>query len=344
MESNKVLKIKKKPFITSECWSFYRLAILQTSIYADAWLSSHMDIFFIENQFCAVFGDYSGRNYGIDYFNDILKYEKIEMKNYSYIEFCNMLFCEINSNNYVVLDLNFSYLSCDREDKFKLHENLIYGYDKQKEIFYSFTLKSNGEFVDVELGFDEVYKSYNSIYRYYRDVENGRQRIDRMYNNYGITRIKICETYDDTKDSHLFIEKIKRELNGSFVVKKYYTLDKDNILEEVDNGIYTGTACLMGLKKKMKQIANVGLDKTIDLKHYINSLKKLDEHRKILLNSMNWFYNKNALNYPERNHLKTIINEYEQCTEKFEKLRIELMKIGLKNEWIIESKKSMIIY
>ncbi len=70
-----------------------------------------------------------------------------------------------------------------------------------------------------------------------------------MYNNYGITRIKICETYDDTKDSHLFIEKIKRELNGSFVVKKYYTLDKDNILEEVDNGIYTGTACLMGLKK-----------------------------------------------------------------------------------------------
>lgn len=44
-----------------------------------------MDIFFIENQFCAVFGDYSGRNYGIDYFNDILKCEKIEMKNYCFL-------------------------------------------------------------------------------------------------------------------------------------------------------------------------------------------------------------------------------------------------------------------
>ena len=65
----KRLEIAKDVMITSECWSYDKFAIMQTSPRFDVWLASHMNIYMEENG-GVVFGT-PGQLYPMSYFSDL---------------------------------------------------------------------------------------------------------------------------------------------------------------------------------------------------------------------------------------------------------------------------------
>lgn len=45
----KILDVCSNPLITSECWTYYKFAVMQTSDYFDVWLTNHMDLYIDQN-------------------------------------------------------------------------------------------------------------------------------------------------------------------------------------------------------------------------------------------------------------------------------------------------------
>ena len=67
------LPIKIRPVITSECWTYYKLAIMQTSPEFVPWTVNHMRMY---TEFTAhsAYGD-DGTIYTLEHFNDFLEIE-----------------------------------------------------------------------------------------------------------------------------------------------------------------------------------------------------------------------------------------------------------------------------
>ena len=47
--ASKTLPIELKPLVTSECWNYYKFAIMQTMPEFDVWLASHPQLYISQN-------------------------------------------------------------------------------------------------------------------------------------------------------------------------------------------------------------------------------------------------------------------------------------------------------
>lgn len=68
--NEKILNISNDLLINSECWTYYKFAIIQTSDYFETWLTNHMDLYIDQNA-NAIFGN-DGMMYPLSYYSDIL--------------------------------------------------------------------------------------------------------------------------------------------------------------------------------------------------------------------------------------------------------------------------------
>lgn len=76
----KKLPIKIDSYVMSECWTYYKFAIIQTHPNYLEWLAGHMGLFFAVNCNC-FFGDKCYR-FPMEYFNDILQFEEINVSSF----------------------------------------------------------------------------------------------------------------------------------------------------------------------------------------------------------------------------------------------------------------------
>ena len=77
----KILKVSGEPLITSECWTYYKMSVIQTGIGFENWLITHMKLF-IDGNGNAFFGE-DGELYPLSYYGDILNIEDGNIMNVS---------------------------------------------------------------------------------------------------------------------------------------------------------------------------------------------------------------------------------------------------------------------
>ena len=72
------LPLELNAIIQSECWTYYKIAILQKQPYFDFWLSTHMNSY-INNKFESEYGEL-GRKYDLNYYSNVFDIEEIDIK------------------------------------------------------------------------------------------------------------------------------------------------------------------------------------------------------------------------------------------------------------------------
>lgn len=298
--SKKILKINANPLITSECWTYYKMAVMQTVTSFDMWIANHMAIYMNENG-SAVFGN-NGYMYPLSYFCDILEIKEKDVYSVSSKEIVQYLVEQIDKGYYIILDLNYKKLYDSDSQKFWLHETLIYGYDTEKEVFFTPLLKS-GSFKEVQVKFKTLCKAYDDSINYYLSDEN--RKFNRRLWFFGITLLKPKKNYKNTNALYDFINKVRSEKEGHFYERKSLENSQTYIF-------YTGLSCL----KKLAQMINNYIDaekrNEDNLKLYKKTCLKLYQNQNIILYSMNWFLKKTNSSGKDIN---LILNEYSSCCE-----------------------------
>lgn len=327
--------VKKLPIIyenqlNGECWTFYKFAILNSSLIAKPWLATHIE-FYINENMCGGYGDPDGDYYRMRYYSDILSFERISASDTTPEKIVRVIHDEIEKDRYVILYLNFNRLY--GAEGVSLHELLVYGFDDNRKICYCPFL-INGKFKEVEIPFDLIQEGYEEARNLYLD--NGWRLLVKRSYYFGITSLKIRDDYLNDNWVADYIDKIDHEIHGNRIVKMDLSVDKP-----VEHTIYTGNACLIGLSIYLEKVSAEGsISDTVSWR-LVRTLKMMYDYRQLFISSMEWFVD--IVNGNDNKTLLTIINEYMLCAKCIQYCYLMFCKyIQTKNVHLIEKIKNIL--
>lgn len=303
----KRLPIVIDAIIMSDCCTYDRIAIIQTSPHAEAWLSTHINVI-VEDNLSAWHGSVDSI-YTMDYYKDILSFQEINTWEVPPEKIVAMIKEEINNGNYIEIELNFS------ENSFiNRHEALIFGYDDEENVFNTSLFdRPTRKFQEKTLSFDFIEKSYNDVFEYYR-VEP-EQMVNTQMKFFNINRISLKSNYDEDGCFFNAVLKLDEERHG-----KTYEVMLGN---GTKSHCYKGLSCLLGIKEILGGIISDNDFENASLRNLYWSFNKLYEYRNIVLLTMNWLVK--SLEKPNKDILDSC-KEYERYCEDYKKMRNLLLK------------------
>ena len=241
--------------------------------------------------------------YPITYYSDILCFEEFDVFSLNKKNVVDFLIKKIDEGYYILIDLNYKKILDENSSAFWAHETMVYGYDKDNKYFFTPILREN-TFSEYKVPFHIIEEAYDSILTYYKQDET------RIFNRrtwfYGITLIKINNTYKNSNMIFDFISKLKFEMSGN-VYTKQRCCDANNVSK-----YGTGIACVKMLAEILSTQYETLHESNDNIEKYIKSCLKLCENQKIILRSSIWIYEKIG---NENMILKRLINEYSKCCE-----------------------------
>lgn len=288
--------------IVSECWTFAKMAIIQTSKYANDWLSCHLNLYMdaIGNPF---FGEHTNR-YSASYYEDILESHITNIYSISKDEIINFLKMKINAQEYILLQTNWNM---NVEDTPSFHEVLIYGYDDDRKVFLSPMIR-NKIFTACEIPYQHIEKFHPLMIDYFSHATVGRLWFSIHY-QYPLITYSLKNTYTTDQCVYMAVNKIDQEMWG-----KQVTASVIGDMDVYDAPVYyTGIGCLCGLEKTIVSF----IKQRPMAKDYIglpNTFKKMSEHRFLLLHAMRYIQNKWDVSCPQT---MQSIQDYSLCCERF---------------------------
>lgn len=215
------LPIVLKPHITSECWTCYRFAIMQTSEFYTDWLMSHMELVTFSNGRC-IFG-YDENIYPLSYFNEILDISDGELLNVPPERIVDYLKEQLNKDKYIIIDLNQNRLYNNEISELYTHDTLIYGYDDEKKEFFSLMIPMRDE-NEGRISFESIEKAYEDVYCYYKG--NLPYYHTRRSFHFGLTLISVKPIYKNSNMKYDFYKKLHKTL-GKDIYKKSNGVTKE---------------------------------------------------------------------------------------------------------------------
>lgn len=274
--SKVVLPIEINASITSECWTYHKLSIIECSPDAVSWLASHINLYFDKN-FNMYFGKYED-TFHLDYFNEILFYEEIPINKIDPDKIVELLISEIGNGNYVVV-----YLP---QSKLTIHEVVFYGFDKDRKLLFYNDLV-NGKFSKTSISFDDFKKCHDKVYDYFKRHPFSRTIVSWYF--FPITRLRLKKFSDDLCLLKA-ISNLSREANGKKVLFSQFDLD-GKTTESYTH--YTGLGCIKGFEARLYEYIRdqrfIKEDIFRDLsKQLINTLFKIYEYSNLIVKSMTW--------------------------------------------------------
>ena len=304
------LPVVLQPEIVSECWTFYKMVVIQTHPRIEEWFASkRLDVFLSENGVHSCFGE-NGEMYPLSYFGDILQISEVQEPKPG--DILDRIEREIDEGRYIIIYLNFTTLLNDTEHEAPyIHEVLIYGYDETKRIFYC----ANGG-KEYEIVYDLLLENYTSVWELFR--ESPELRYSRRMWYFLVTRISLNIDYRNDNACYDFLRKIEREWKVGTVIKNGYSKQGERGDPIVYHcGIYT----LLALRHKLIQMATLSPEAE---EHHTYSLilLKFCEHRSILLRSMAWFLHHTGFLNAEETAvpMRTCYAQYEECVSQMKKI------------------------
>ena len=192
----KILPVKIDAIITSECWTYWKMAIIQTLPDYMIWLSSHLDIF--QNLDSVYFGK-DLKVFSNEYYSDILDIEEIKIYSISYNKIIEFIKNCINSDFYYTVfilknlnnECNNLHILHDSNNIF--HEIFIYGYDDENKVFNSISISENNYFKPTTIAYDKLKNGYLTMQKYF--YYNPSQYNFKRDFSYLISRSKVNYKY-----------------------------------------------------------------------------------------------------------------------------------------------------
>ena len=279
--NNIILPIQKNTTLKMECWTYYKLAIIETLPNCMNWLSSHINTFVSVQEQYVFYGNYP-KPHPIEYFKDILIIKELDLYEIAPSEIIKQIKETINDNNYFVVFL--------RKSENQYHEAFIYGYNDINKYFHSFSIK-NHSFADTTLTYDEVLCGYSQNIEFYKKYPN----LYYSYKNFSpiMAKIQPCYDYINKNYAYEFFDKINNEVYG----KKIITTENYAINDFTSpQTYYVGISCVTHARDILNELfkistyhININEEKLRIIRY---NLFKLLEHKKLLHNSMIWYENK----------------------------------------------------
>lgn len=338
--AEKKLPIVIDNYVKSECWTQLLLSIIQTSEHAPAWIASHIGIIGLDDMSCW----YGNLSKIFSYRNalDVIDFEEVnifDVQPESVVEFVHR---EIDDENYIVLELKHNNID---SNGYGIHEQLIFGYDDEKRIFYGSILNGyTGAFEEIPISYDKLALMYSDSYKHFKHPMNKNDFIFWSRNNFLISRLKLKKDYEPYGCEYDLIQNLVIEKDGKEC--NFVQFDKEmNIISE--KRMYTGISCLIAAEHYLSKLWNdrhfVDKDTDIEYNDLFGSLTynlsrnfyKLYEHRKIILDSVRWFYNKIEI---DKFSNSSCAIEYEKCCNQMDSFTKMSLKLYKSRNWSVLSK------
>ena len=279
----KILKISDMPLVTSECWTYYKMAIIQTMSNCENWLINHLKLY-VDGNGNAIFGE-DGAMYPLSYYCDILNIKDGEIIQIKKEQIVKYIIDTINDNNYVLLDVNFRRFFDFDENAFRLHETLIYGYDLEKEEFIT-SILSNNTFKEMCLSFKEVENAFEDVLNYYNS--NIKRLFDRKLWFLGITILSGNKNYNNVNEEFDLLKRLNWELSGNFYKKSSYNDKKESIY-------YTGISTIKKLHDSLNFLIEENDFNATKIGIYCRTCLKIAERQRMILQIVKYYFKKNNI-------------------------------------------------
>ena len=312
-----VLPCKIDTHLQIECWTFYKMAIIQTLPKYMNWLSAHMNIFCGELGEGVYFGK-DNRPHDSAYFSDVLDIEEIDIYSVTPNKIIERIKHEINNDFYYVIFL--------RDDEETAHEIFIYGYDDNNYSFDTVEIGINGHFQKTLISYKTVEKYYHNTYEYFKF--NPDQYYYKSNFGYVMYRMRPNTKYIQKNYAVEYFDKLYYEVYGTRT-DLCYSDDYNQYLTPCS--FYTGVTCLIRVNEKINALANSSDQERKSIELYIvkNNLFKLYEYRLLLNNSMKWYEEQWRIDDP---NILSLHNEYSSCCYDMERTCMMLLKYIYTND------------
>ena len=278
----KKLPIAMQTDIVSECWTFYKLAVMETHPRGEEWIASQrMGPFLEEEGYYCVFGE-ANEICPLSYYNDILTMAEIPVQSPDMIvELVRQI---LDEERYVLMDFDVRRLYGGVAEELPIiHETLLYGYDEEKQVFYNPVLIHN-QWTENELPFDMLKRSFSFVWNFLQD--HAEKRLERRKWNFPATSIALNPGYRNDNACYDFIKKLEEEPKVGQVAKSSYT--EDGKKEGKGCIVYRGSYVLLALRDRLLPMVKQGMARE-DRAMLAMACLKLREHRKLLQRSIDFF-------------------------------------------------------
>lgn len=305
--NEKKLPITFNICFTSDCRYSMRLAIIQSSLYAQTWLATHMDVIMNEQPNVILSdGLYEAQQ---NIFDDILITKELDYWGIEKENLISLIIDQIDNDKYVIVDLT-------KDKKGEIRPLLLYGYNKDDMYFYFAKMvknKESGHYEERRIKFDTVIQLFFGIRNIYKKNAQAKALQKAMY-YYPLGTVKLREYYNhDNAPLQAIINKICHEYNGGT-----YTITNCDMNEtEVSSKTwYVGASCLLGIRDILKKIDPEDKETLkAKLPYAGRSAFVLYEHRKRICSNMEWIMKE--LKWNDENAVK-LIKSYRELSKNME--------------------------
>ncbi len=293
----KTLKISENPIVSSECFSYFKMGIIQTIPNYEEWLGDRFKLF-IDSDGDARFGEH-GVIYTLSSFSDILKIEDGRIFEVDKERLIPFIMESIDAGKYVMLDLNFAKISEKCERDFQLHETLVYGYDLAAEELIVTELV-NFSFREARIPFDKARDAYEDVRRFF--YNDTLELLNRKRFFTGLTLLSPRYDYDNINaDYDLFI-RLEWELAG-------IVYEKVESNAHCESHVTTGIACVKKLYTDLQTLVENGNYDYDLLTRYRTWALKISERENVILHALAYFFSKYGIDGGE------CLNQLKECYE-----------------------------
>ncbi|MCI8610501.1 MAG: hypothetical protein HFH11_10140 [Dorea sp.] len=315
----KTLPIKVNASIQTECWTYNKLCILETSPYSDAWISSNFGIY-MDPEYLVCLGRINTTFY-LNEFSNILEISEMDYWKNTPNTIVGTIEAEIQKGNYLVIYLMLSV------EEHTIHEFVFYGFDSEKHELYTLML-NQGTFKKKTVSYDWFITHYKNLYDYH--LYNPDNIAWFGSNFFPITKIKVR---DDFNDSICFVEAMRR-FNEELLGKRILI---SNPITSTEEQYLTGIECINGISLRVKEyIRDQQFIKGNTLKKLSFEMQrnvcKLYEHHCVVNKSMKWI-----MKQVETTDEHYIQLHWNLC-ERMKKLAMLSMKFDITGNWDILNK------
>lgn len=302
------------PCVT-DCWIYNRLIIIKTSRFYIDWIASHYNLFSKLSNYDFNFGETSLTD--PNYHDDILERKQMKIFKVNKEKIIEKLTRYLLKGYYINI-----YIKNDVENE-DYHEIVIYGFDNFKQCFSAVRLK-NRRFERFELAYSYLVGTWQDVQEFfYKNYTKGVQL--SMVFQHPATLFKLKKTYINNNCTFEAYKKLRKELNG-MELKASSSQEYSQFNNQCS--YYTGIACLNVLDLMITQIVDK-TNQSLTAHTVIRAVKKLLEHRQMLLVAMRYVYD----NWKVCMDAKTIdlIEEYEKSCKSVERWLILALRYGKTN-------------
>ncbi len=287
----KILPINLNTNITTECWTFHKLAaILSDAKYRPWYLEKFINLTIVEDFRTMYYPQDTPEHYSI--FDEVIEFKYFSTKD----QIVSQVIEAINENGYVLIDTDYYYMphSAEYQKSHYTHLIIIYGYDNSSQAFHIVDLDKSYSWKKFKCPFSQIEEAFYSRCDLLVSNKSKDYKLMSVYhlpassfflkNTFSLKQPRIYRIYNEISGclSGLESKSIKPTLwdnitkvrRSGVSIYKSYCEDLYNIVSEDSTflknnfipvlGLKALTECKIGLKLRLEYLVHNGIIKSFD--------------------------------------------------------------------------------